>query len=246
MPATRLNHGRRAFAPSWLATLLALAAIVAFVSLGFWQWGRGEARALQWQEFEQGTSRPRELGSLGLSEVERFQRVSVTGEFDGQHQFLLDNRVQEGRAGYEVLTPLYLPDGRVALVDRGWLPSSGYRDRLPDISIKAAGVRRLVARVDELPAAGLAAGRAAPSRDSAWPKLTSFPTVAELREALGTELESRILLLDPREPDGYRRDWQPPGLPPSRHFGYAIQWWAFALAAGVLWIVMGLLRRTTA
>ncbi|MEQ1883354.1 MAG: SURF1 family cytochrome oxidase biogenesis protein, partial [Burkholderiales bacterium] len=96
--------------------------------------------------------------------------------------------VQDGRAGYEVLTPLYLPDGRVALVDRGWLPSSGYRDRLPDISIKAAGVRRLVARVDELPAAGLAAGRAAPSRDSAWPKLTSFPTVAELREALGTEL----------------------------------------------------------
>ncbi len=35
-----------------------------------------------------------------------FQRVSVTGELDGAHQFLLDNRSYRGRPGYEVLTPL--------------------------------------------------------------------------------------------------------------------------------------------
>lgn len=239
----RPDSGSRVFAPSWVATLLALAAVVAFVSLGRWQWARGEARAAQWQEFEHGTGQPRELGSLGLNEVERFQRVSVTGEFDGRHQFLLDNQVQEGRAGYEVLTPFQLADGRVALVDRGWLPSSGYRDQLPELSLKAGGVRRLVARVDELPSAGLAQGRAAPSRDASWPKVTSFPESGELSAALGRKLESRILLLDPRDAEGYLRKWQPPGLPPSRHFGYAIQWWAFALAAVVLWIVMGLRRK---
>lgn len=242
----RLAPDRRAFAPSWLATLLALAAIVAFISLGRWQWERGEARTAQWEEFEKGASPPRELGSLGLDEMERFQRVSVVGEFDGRHQFLLDNRVLDGRAGYEVLTPFQLSDGRVALVDRGWLPSSGYRDRLPDVSLKTTGARRIVARVDELPSAGLAQGRAAPSREDAWPRLTSFPVPSELSASLGRELESRILLLDSQDPEGYRREWQPPGLPPSRHFGYAIQWWAFAIVAFVLWIVMGLRRKQAA
>jgi cytochrome oxidase assembly protein ShyY1 len=218
-------------------------AIVAFVGLGRWQWGRGETRQAQWNEFEQGTSEPRELGSLGLSGIERFQHVAVTGEFDGQHQFLLDNRIQHGRAGYEVLTPFQLSGGRVVLVDRGWLPGSGYRDRLPDISLKLAGLRRITGRVDELPAAGLAEGRAAPLHDAHWPKVTSFPTSAELSAALGRAVEPRILLLDASQPGGYLREWTPPGLPPSRHFGYAIQWWAFALAAFVLWIVMGLRRR---
>ncbi len=48
------------------------------------------------------------------------------------HQFLLDNMTHAGRAGYEVLTPLLLDDGRVLLVNRGWLPlPDGRRDELP-------------------------------------------------------------------------------------------------------------------
>ena len=68
--------------------------------------------------------------------------------------------------------------------------------------------------------------------------MTSFPTAVELGKALGRPLESRILLLDAQAADGYLREWQPPGLPPSRHWGYAIQWWAFALATLVIWALM--------
>jgi hypothetical protein len=42
-------------------------------------------------------------------------------------------------------------------------------------------------------------------------------------------LERRIVLLDPGAADGYVRDWQPPGVPPARHWAYAIQWWLFAV-----------------
>jgi surfeit locus 1 family protein len=45
----------------------------------------------------------------------------------------------------------------------------------------------------------------------------------------------RLLLLDPKLPDGYVREWTPPGLPPDRHFSYAIQWWGFALVLLVLY-----------
>ena len=36
-------------------------------------------------------------------------------------QILIDNKVHDGRAGYHVVTPLALADGRVVLVDRGWI-----------------------------------------------------------------------------------------------------------------------------
>ncbi len=234
-----LRVGSRIFAPSWVATALALAVAVAFVGLGRWQWQRGNVRAAQWQQFAQATDSATPLGARGLADVPRFQRVAVSGELDPLHQFLLDNQVRNGNVGYEVLTPLELLDGRTVIVNRGWIASTGYRDRLPDISFAADGAQAFTARVDELPSAGLAAGRAEP-QPGAWPKVTSFPDTAQLSAALGRRIEPRVLLLDSDAPFGYLREWQPPGLAPMRHWSYAIQWWAFAVAVVVLWSVMAL------
>ncbi len=42
------------------------------------------------------------------------------------------------------------------------------------------------------------------------------------------------------EPDGYVRTWSPPGFPPMRHIGYAVQWFALALALLVIYLVTNL------
>jgi surfeit locus 1 family protein len=217
-------------------TVLTIAACFAFVSLGRWQWHRGEAREMQIIAFSRGTDRALPLGSRALTDVPRFQRVSTSGQFDTQHQFLLDNMGHEGQAGYQVLTPFTLTDGRVVMVDRGWVPFTGYRERLPDIHLDVAQANTtLIGRVDELPVAGLAAGKSPPPHDASWPKVTSFPSSQELGAALGHAVEPRVVLLDAKEPNGYVRDWHPPGLEPERHWSYAVQWWAFAAVALVLW-----------
>lgn len=232
---------------NWLLTLLALALCTAFIALGHWQWQRGQARQLEWDAFVRGADQALPLGSREFGELPRFQRVSAMGRFDSAHQFLLDNRSHAGQPGYEVLTPFERMTGGVLLVNRGWLPFTGFRDRLPQVAFAGDKVREIVGRVDELPAAGLASGRAAPPVNGAWPRLTSFPRPEELSAALGRHVEARILLLDPRAPDGYLRDWQPPGLSPSRHWSYAIQWWSFALATLAIWIVLNWRRgRSTA
>ena len=81
--------------------------------------------------FSRGADKVVPLGAQPLSSVAQFQRVSLQGRFDAAHQFLLDNRSYEGRPGYEVLTPLLRTAGDVALIDRGWVPFSGLRSRLP-------------------------------------------------------------------------------------------------------------------
>ncbi len=93
-----------------------------------------------------------------------------------------------------------------------------------------------------LPIEGLASGRAPPDANAPWPKVTSYPHPTELSAMLRRPIESRILLLDAREPNGYVREWQPPGLTADRHWAYGVQWYAFAVLAIVLWLILGLRR----
>lgn len=223
-------------------TLLTLILCALFVRLGIWQWQRWIQSDAAWTRFARGADAAQPLGARALDELPLYQRVSVTGRLDGQHQFLLDNRSYRGRPGYEVLTPLARATGGVLLIDRGWLPFTGARARLPDVTLTAEASVTLSGRVADLPSAGLASGRAAPEPLDPWPKLTSFPRAEELAGALGAALPARILLLDPGAPEGYVRDWQPPGVAPLRHLSYAIQWWCFAALAVVVWAVMGVRR----
>jgi surfeit locus 1 family protein len=227
---------RRSVASRLGFALLALAACLTCVRLGFWQYQRGSAREAEAQRFAAGAAQLLPLGSSAVTSLPLYQRVSVAGTLDCARQFLLDNRSFAGRAGYEVLTPLRRTNAATLLVDRGWVPFSGARRVLPDVHLDEGGAVSLTGVLANLPSAGLALGRAPPA--GAWPKVTSFPDMAQLQAALGEPLEPRILWLDPAEPGGYRRDWHAPGMPALRHFSYAIQWWCFAALALLMWSVM--------
>jgi surfeit locus 1 family protein len=240
MPAWFSAFGR-VFSPSWPMTLVTIVLLAGFISLGRWQWHRGEAKQQVWAEFERADAAPR-AGDHGIDEFPLFSPVRLRGSFLPERQFLLDNRSHKGRPGYEVLTLFVTSEGEGVLVNRGWVPFSGYRDRLPDLSMKSARDMTITGRIAELPVAGLASGRAPPEIGSAWPKLTSFPTHAELQAALDLPVQQRIVLLDAKVPGGYVREWQPPGLDPARHFSYAIQWWGFALLLLVLYFALNFRR----
>ena len=249
--------GRRVFSPSWLMTVATLCLLVLFVSLGRWQWTRAEFKREIVTEFATQSGAVVPLGSRSTTELPRFSQVEITGRWDKERQFLLDNRTRAGRAGYDVLTPLRLDDNRWLLVNRGWIPFEGYRDRLPDVrSTLDANMNErvtVIGRLDDLPQAGLAGGRAAPATSGSWPRVTSFPTVPQLEAAMVTagelepRLEERWLLLSDADPAGYLRQWQPfaAGKGPEQNWSYAIQWWSFAILLLVLYFSLNLRKRTS-
>ena len=241
--ALRLDLGRREFHSPWWALLLTAAAIAGFVALGRWQWHRAAEKRALVAAFDAGTGAAAPLGNRAPGSMRRYAHVEVRGRYDAAHQFLLDNINRGPAVGYEVLTPLQLDDGRWLLVNRGWLPLvDGGRQRLPDVRFEPGDGRTLRGRVDELPVAGIAAGRQPPALTGAWPRLTSFPRSADLAAALGHGVESRQLLLAADAPDGYRRDWQGAGsgFGPERHIAYAVQWWGLAALAAGLFVLMNL------
>lgn len=211
--------------------------------LGEWQWNRGVHRQAEWDAFARGADAPIAPGAQALSSLPRFKHISVQGQWDAARQFLLDNRSHAGLPGYEVLTPLRLSGDRLLLVDRGWVPFTGSRAHLPDIRLRDPGQVALTGRLDNLPVGGLSLGHAAPAADGSWPKVTSFPTLAELAATLKHPVEPWMLLLDPTTVDGYVRQWQPPGLAPLRHWAYAIQWWGFAVTLVIIWGIMSAPRQ---
>jgi surfeit locus 1 family protein len=234
-------------------TALAMAGVLLFGQLGRWQWHRAaEKRALA-AAFAASTAAPAiELGTRPVAAVPRYALLRVRGRYDVAHQFLLDNISRDGAVGYEVLTPFQLEDGRILMVNRGWLPlPGGRREPLPDVALpgtpaQASAPAEITGRIDELPVTGLSMGRAPPDAGPSWPKRTSFPTAAQLGAVLGKGVEARELLLAASEPMGYRRDWQPGGngFGPSRHVAYALQWWSFGALTLFLYFFMNLERRT--
>jgi surfeit locus 1 family protein len=139
------------------------------------------------------------------------------------------------------VTPLESTAGWL-LVDRGWLPLGASRTELPDVSVSDAP-RTITGTIDALPRAGLQLENTAADNNAPWPRVLNFPQQAALEQALGRKLLPGLLLLDASQPDGYERVWEAHlGFKPERHIGYAVQWFALAAAALIIFIIVGFRR----
>ena len=237
---TMLQLGSRRFSARPLPVLLAMAGVACLIALGTWQLGRAaEKRALA-AAFAAGDAPAVPLPAAGAPHG-RYARIEARGQYLAGTQFLLDNMTHGGQAGYRVLTPLLTLSGTVLLVDRGWLPPGASRATLPEVVVDAAE-RTVSGRLDVLPRAGL---HPAAAPEQGWPRRISYPTQAEIELALGRPVYAEVLLLDASRPDGYLRDWQPPGPTAERHLGYALQWYALALTLTVLFVAAHLHPRET-
>jgi len=223
--------------------LAALVAVGIGTSAGFWQLGRAdEMRELQARFAEGGkVTALRRLLRNDEAAAGRYQVLQLNGNYDPDHQVLLDGMSYRGRPGYQVLTPLITADGEV-LVNRGWIPANGNRVILPDVRVSGAP-REVFGRIERLPSPGLRLAASAPATDAAWPRRLLFPTTAEIGTQVGTVLRDYQLLLDPDDPDGYVRDWHPGGMDPARHLGYAVQWFGLALTVIVIYCVLAFRNR---
>jgi len=222
---------------SAIATTVLLILLAVFISAGVWQLGRaGEKYDLR-AAFAAGSivkvlKEP--VDDADIMEY-RFRLIELSGRYDPDHQILLDNIVANGRNGYQVLTPFSTGDQTV-LVNRGWLPADADRTQLPAIDI-ASSPRTITARINRLPVPGIrldATGIAATD----WPQRLLYPTREQIVAALGTSVPDYQLLLNADQADGYLRDWKAVEVGPKKHYGYAFQWFSFAILALIFYVIL--------
>lgn len=214
----------------------ALMLMTAFIGLGVWQLERAESKRVLLAGYEAALQAAgpevRRAQALQQLMAERpFARLTVVGQYGDRH-VLLDNQLSQGRPGWHVLTPFHLADGRVVMVNRGWVPLPAGRRLVPALPAPPP-VERVSGIATRLARPGL---RVAQQRTQGWPRVMQYPSAEDLSAALGAEVLPWQILLDPDAPGGFVRVWTPEVMPPVRHLGYAVQW--FALAATVLIVAL--------
>jgi cytochrome oxidase assembly protein ShyY1 len=164
--------------------------------------------------------------------------VTATGAYLPDAGVLIVNRSQNGRAGVNTVVPLRLGDGRILLVNRGFVPQTfdvppvpaeevtvtgrlrpSQERRLGQLSDAADGVLREAQRVD--------IERLAPQFDGAV-----VPMYVDLIESV------------PAEADGLPEPVIAPDLSEGNHLSSAAQWFIFSIATGVGWVLA--VRRSVA
>lgn len=224
--------------------MVAIALVAVGCALGSWQLRRMHQKESMLAEvasvIANRTARP--LGVAADATRSRGYDWAVgEGRFLTQAAWLLDNQQREGRPGVRVFR-LFQPEGGMPLlVEMGWLPVGAGRE-MPVVGAAPEG--RMVIRGLLLPppSRGLMSGAESATADGQHLVIGLDAARIAARAGLPA-IAPRVLRLDPALPIGHARDLDvlPNTLPPERHLGYAVQW--FALAAAVLVIALLLTLR---
>lgn len=168
-----------------------------------------------------------------------YKNIKVLGQYDTSHQFLLDNQVNHGKAGYFVLTPFRIKGANKAvLVNRGWLPLGKDRRILPEISLEDDEIS-VKGRANHFPSVGIKL-QDAEIPGKGWPSLIQVVDTKVIAKIIGYELMPLQIELNPSERNGYIREWQNvAAMPPEKHTAYAVQWFLLALTLTLLFIKYG-------
>lgn len=227
---------RRRFAPGWALWVFTLIFLPILLSLGVWQLDRaGQKRLLQAQ-----TEQQRQQPAIPLSELQTttdpaWRALQLTGQFDPERIWLLDNRTRNGQAGVEVLQLFHdQPSNQLLVINRGWLAWPDRR-QLPGVPTPEGNLD-LWAEV--LPDAEQGFRLHSPET-AGWPRLIAHLDPAVLAEQAGRALPPWTARLQPGSAGALRLEWPALSMSASQHHGYAVQWFALAGALLILFIWAG-------
>ncbi len=246
MSTIRLLFSRR----YWWQTLIVLLAMAVMAGLGQWQLARLEQRrAANAELLVKLQTEALVVTSAALPESPdalEDRLAVVTGEYDFARQIAVQGQFSEQSPGYWLLTPLRIDGsgGDVILVNRGWIPAAegaagdwSAFDEAPD-----QPVRGYLQRSRKMPDGSTSVVPADVVKG--WWRVD----IEAIQSQMPYPLLPVALQVAPDESRG--RDELPRRVPvdfdlsEGSHMIYAIQWYAFALIAGIVYVAV-LRRRET-
>lgn len=239
---------RFALKPKWLVGhVIAMVAIVVFISMGFWQLRRlDERREFNDRLLSRTTATEMTLddtlAAFGPDPDElELHLVVVDGTYRPEEEVVLLARSFNGLSGHHILTPLYLDEDRAVLVDRGWVP----------IDLDQPGIEETAPPELETTVHGVL--RKTQTRGSFGPVIPDDGVVSQVPrvdlERIDAQVDGdlapvyvQLLAQTPASAGAYPAMVELPEPSEGPHLGYAVQWFLFAAVTAAGYPI--LLRRT--
>ncbi|MFI5795668.1 SURF1 family protein [Streptomyces sp. NPDC051677] len=227
-----------------ILTLVALLLIPTMIRLGFWQMHRYDERTARNQLVSDALGADpvpvEQLTAPGhtVTRSERYRSVTATGTFDTAHEVVVRRRVNaDETVGFHVLTPLVLTDGKVLMVNRGWIPADGPSQTVfPKVPAPPSGRTTVIGRLmpDETTAAsGIKNLKGLPDRQ------VMLINSEQQAQRLGAQVLGGYIAQTAPEPKGDSPELvgAPGKEDAALNYAYAIQWWLFAAGVPFGWVV---------
>lgn len=226
----------------WIVTVLTLLGVILTACLGIWQLNR----AAQKQELKnniQNLALQPPLQDLAWAkqalELNEHKTVNVKGYWLEGNTVYLENRQLQGKPGFFVMTPLVLSgtqNSRVIMVQRGWIPRNFLkRDELSPIQTQKNEVE-ITARIAHWPSRLYEFNQVETGKIRQNIEWNSF------QKEISQPLLSFSLIQTGIDSDGLVRKWDFNFINVDVHYGYAFQWFSFAILMLILYFGFFYLR----
>ena len=220
---------------------LIVATLALLISLGFWQLDRAnEKRAIENQIARANSGDVELINSVEFLKEKEYYHVRLQGVYIDDKQFIYDNQIVDQISGYYVLTPFVLKgDSEAILINRGFIPWNGRRDKLADIDVGAkltevkVQISKPVKRM-ELEASEIA---------GEFPVLIQALDLDDMSTIAALDFINVVGLLSPESENGFVRQWEPYTGSIERHIGYAVQWFLMAFVLAFIGIRLAIKQR---
>ena len=210
---------------------LAIVFAIACAFLSNWQFTRNEERSADLALIEANyDAEPVPLASVlsGTTDFDpetEWLPVVLTGRYLPEDQLLARNRPHGGTSAFEVLTPFQLDDGRVMIVNRGWVPPASDSSDPAPVPAPPAGEVSVTVRLRPGEPAPVS-GRGAPEGQV---PVIDLPAIAEVTGPATVTAAYGLMVSEDPAPAERPAALASPAEDPGPYLSYAIQWILFAV-----------------
>ncbi|HEY6043762.1 MAG TPA: SURF1 family protein [Nitrosospira sp.] len=227
------------FTPRLWSTVVAIVVMAVMVQLGNWQLSRAREKESRQEKLDTLSRQPAISLPSDPVKLEDFQyrKTEVQGTYLTKYTVYLDNKIYKGMAGYHIITPLRIGTSPMyVLINRGWVVGNRDRSKLPNIftpssPVVVSGVATTATQKTLELSKEVVSGQV-------WENLD----LERYRNMTGLQLQPVMILQQNDTNDGLIREWARPDLGIGKNLGYALQWFAMALAVLIIYLVLSVKR----
>lgn len=230
----------KTFKFSFWPVVITLTAFGILCKLGFWQLERAQQkqRLMSEQAQAQHLTEDGLLDKLVRNEITELnlREAEFAAVLFNKQQWLLDNKVYQGKVGYELVVPARVAQTeQVILVNLGWWPAERSRQQLPQVMLpETLVVKGLIKSTDF---ASFSLGESEEQQE--YPKrVQSLATIVNYTHP--QTIAPLVLFAESNTIKGHPRLYEPVVMPPEKHQAYAVQWFLLAFFSMVVFVAASL------
>ena len=231
-----------------IPTLIFAVTFCGFIVLGFWQIDRADQKNVLNSNY---TDRQQEaiivLDKNNVIDEKSsllWRKVEFEGSFINKQNIILDNQIFNQIAGFNIITPFKIKGSdSLVLVNRGWHPNLKNREMLPIIN-EISGERILQGHIASFPVSGIKLGKN--NIETLNSQIFRFQRLdaAELNYFFSAKMMPYMIYLDPIIDKELYGNFKLPAPDSQKNYGYAFQWFAFAITLLIIFIRLSMKRKS--